>query len=173
MAPTAVAFDTLIKSQAGVVLASDESRLEHVSAVVRRVGEFMNAGRGGSGHYVATDEPAQFGGSGTAVDPAELLLVAVGASLSVTMTVHAALADVPIDAIDVSLAGSLDADRFFKPTAQKGGGFFDVRVNVSVETRATPAMARAVLDTALLASPVLRSIAAAPDVRLTVNGAAA
>lgn len=170
MASVPMAFDTMISAQARQVDAADAPSLEHVAATVRRVTGFTQIGRAASGHVVAVDEPTAFGGGGSAADPAELFLVAIGASLSVTLTVHASLSGVPLDTVEVELSGKLDAARFFRPSAANGGGFFDLEIAVAVTSAATPAAVRAIVDTALLASPVLRSIAAAPTVMLTVSG---
>ena len=173
MAYVPTALDTLTGEQAREVHAAKAPLPEHVAASVSRVTGFSNAGRSASGHAVPVDEPAAFGGGGTASDPAELLLIAVGASLSVTITVHASLAAVTIDAIDMALSGTLDAGRFFTPSDAVGGGFTGLRCAVAVGTRAAPGAVRRVLNTAILASPVLRSLAATPTVTLTVNGVAA
>ncbi len=170
---TPAAFAALMRSQSNAVATATEPTIEHVSASVRRVAGLTNAGRAGSGHHVAVDEPTQFGGSGAAADPAELMLVAIGASLSVTLTVHAALAGVPVEAIDIALSGQLDAGRFFMPVDKAGGGFSKVAISVSLTTHAAPARVRALFDNALLACPILRSVDAQPATSLTINGAPA
>ncbi len=173
MASTSTAFEDLMRAQADAVADASESTIEHVSASVRRVAGLTNAGRGGSGHDVAVDEPTQFGGGGAAADPAELLLVAVGASLSVTLTVHAALDGVTLDAIDIALSGQLDAGRFFAPVDEAGGGFSKVAIAAALTTSAAPARVRTLVDRALLACPVLRSVDTQPAISLTINGAPA
>lgn len=142
---------------------------EHVAAIVSRERRFANIGTGASGHELRLDEPTQFGGSGSGPDPAEALLIAIGSSLSVTLTVHAALAKLRLDHVDIALKGKLDPMRFFKPSDESGAGLYDFEVDVTLGGDAREEQLRALLDTALQASPVLRSIDAAPTVRLTVR----
>ncbi len=147
-------------------LGDEVDLIEHAAAKVRRVDGFTNRGVAASGHVVAVDEPKQFGGGGSAADPAELLLIAIGASLSVSLTVHAALREVKLDHIDVAIAGTMNGARFFRPTDAPGGGLTQLALVVTLTTTASDAEARSLLDQALLASPVLRSLAVRPDVRL-------
>ena len=159
----------LIKAQERAAADPASAPLERVSARVERACGFTNSGIGASGHSVAVDEPAEFGGGGQAVDPAELLLIAVGASLSVTLTVHAALQDVVLAGISVALSGTLDAARFYRPSAVPGGGFFDFCIEIAIDSTASRAVIERLVETAIKASPVLRSIAAKPTIHLTVK----
>lgn len=161
----------MIRRQAAACDPTPAVTFEHVATEVTRFAGFQNHGVSASGHVVAVDEPEQFGGGGTSADPAELLLVAIGASLSVTLTVHAALAGIVLDDIRLRLNGTLDAARFFYPSNGSGGGLVDFAIDIVLVTTATHETVSALLDRALLASPVLRSIAATPAVTLTVRAA--
>lgn len=163
----------MIKAQGRAAAGAAAVPLEQVSARVVRSTGFGNSGTGASGHSVAIDEPTAFGGGGQAVDPAELLLIAVGASLSVTLTVHAALQDIPLAGVSVALNGTLDAARFFNPSEAPGGGFFDVHIGIAIDSAASRATIDALVETALKASPVLRSIAAEPTFHLMLSDSAA
>ena len=164
-------FAARIREQADAHHATMGDHIEQVAARVCRAVGFANAGTSASGHRVAVDEPEQFGGSGTAPDPAELLLIAVGASLSVTLTVHAALTDIDLADVAVGLAGTLDADRFFDPSPAPGGGFVTLSVTVTLTTRAPRPAVQALLDRALQASPVLRALTTDPIVDLHIQEA--
>lgn len=89
-------------------------------------------------HVVIVDEPKAFGGEDNAANPAEMLLAALGASLSVTLRCHAALLDIAVDKITVELAGNLDIRGFFHADPAIRSGFQDIKLKVSVESQATP-----------------------------------
>jgi uncharacterized OsmC-like protein len=169
MPDTGKELAALIKAQARTASSAKPAPLEHVAARVVRIEAFNNRGTGASGHQVAIDEPAQFGGGGAAVDPAELMLIAIGASLSVTMTVHATLGEIPLTDVAISLRGTLDAGRFFAPSAAPGAGFSDLIIDIAIDSPATLDTLESLVATALQASPVLRSIEGKPTVNLTLG----
>jgi uncharacterized OsmC-like protein len=116
---------------------------------------------------VSLDEPVNFGGRGESPDPAEYLLAAAGASLSVTLTAHAALRGVELERVHVALRGEIDARPFFRPEARVGlPGVLNVEITLTVSTPAPRAAFREVLKMALAAAPVLRSLKRMPRVRV-------
>lgn len=161
-------FADLICRQAATCGPTVNTSFERVASEVTRVAGFSNQGKSASGHIVPVDEPEQFGGSGKSADPAELLLIAIGASISVTLTAHAAIAGIVLDDIRVELRGTLDAARFFYPIDAEGGGFVDLSLGIILVTATADETVKALLDRALLASPVIRSITAKPTVSLTI-----
>jgi uncharacterized OsmC-like protein len=89
-------------------------------------------------HLVVIDEPTSFGGEDSAANPAEVLLAALGASLSVTLRCHAALLGIAVGRISVELAGDLDIRGFFDADPAIRSGFQDIKLKVAVESQATP-----------------------------------
>lgn len=159
----------LIRAQSEAFERAAERPVEHVAAQVRRRGGFTNEGMAASGHRVILDEPVEFGGGGAAPDPAEAMLIAIGASLSVTLTVHAALAGIVLDEVEVALSGALDPARFFRPSSAAGGGIYDLKLSVGLAAREGEAALAAILNRAVQACPVLRSIDARPAIELSLR----
>jgi pyruvate dehydrogenase E2 component (dihydrolipoamide acetyltransferase) len=101
---------------------------------------------------------------GEAPDPAEHLLAAVGSSVSVTFTAHAALLGVAVEKVHVSLAAEIDAHKFFHPDAAARAGLLDIHLKLIVSSSAPRAQVRRVLREALCVAPVLRSLKRLPRV---------
>lgn len=138
--------------------------------VVRRDG-FQNEAVTPSGMRILLDEPAHFGGRGEAPDPAQYLLAAIGASLSVTLTAHAAMRGFGIDSIAVSLSASIDGRAFFHPGDGAPAGLLDLAVTLAVRSPEPEAAFRALFAKVLLATPVLQSLRDAPAIMLRYNEA--
>jgi uncharacterized OsmC-like protein len=88
-------------------------------------------------HVVIVDEPIGFGGEDNAANPAEVLLAALGTSLSVTLRCHAALLGIVVGRITVELAGDLDIRGFFDADPAIRSGFQDIKLKVAIESQAT------------------------------------
>jgi pyruvate dehydrogenase E2 component (dihydrolipoamide acetyltransferase) len=143
---------------------------ETVAVTVARENTFTHRARTSRGLALVLDEPEHFGGTGQAPDPAEALLAALGASLSVTLTAHAALAEIDVLEVAVALSGDIDGRSFFDPRgAFQHGGLLDVRAAVTITSRAPRPRVRALLDDAVRASPVLRSLRRRPRVTLLLK----
>ncbi len=139
-----------------------------VSVSVSRQARFTNIAAAG-GMTLRLDEPADFGGTGRTFDPAEALLAAVGASLSVTLTAHAALRALGIADIKMALAARIDGYSFFEPRAHPRAGLFDTKVEVLIVSDESPRDLRALFAEARRACPVLRSLKRAPRIALTLQ----
>ncbi len=150
-------------------IRSGEAERENVSALVERETGFQNRVVTGQGHGFLIDEPETFGGGGQAGDPAEFLLAAVGASLSVTMTAHAALRHIVINRLGIELAAWMDADSFFRPADGAVAGLQALQLVVRLDSAAERRVLDDLLATALAASPVVQSLRNAPDVRLIIE----
>ncbi|MBS0274757.1 MAG: OsmC family protein [Proteobacteria bacterium] len=147
-------------------VASAEHPVERASVRVRRAHRFTHDVETLTGLTCVIDEPADVGGGGSAPDPAELLLAAVGASLSVTMTAHAALRGLAIDSIDMHLTCEMNPKVFLKPRARAPNGIMKAQIEVELVSPMSLAEARALFSDALLASPVFRSLKRQPRVTL-------
>jgi uncharacterized OsmC-like protein len=144
----------------------DESALSNISLAVRRGARFTNTATTPSGLTIVLDEPAEFGGTGTRPDPAEHLLAAVGASLSVTLTAHAALRGWAIHGVEILLSSDLDGRSFFAPKAWPRAGLLNSRIEICVTAPLNRRQARSLLAETLRASPVFRSLKRRPKVAL-------
>lgn len=141
---------------------------EQVAIDVERVGGFEHVARTRGGHELKLDEPVAFGGQGAAPDPAEALLAAVGASFSVTLTAHAAMADVPIDHVRIAVTAMLDANAFFEPGTGTPG-LLDAEIDVELHSRAARDAIEALVARAMAASPVMGALAFMPRITLRLE----
>lgn len=144
--------------------AKQDSPRARVSVEVTREAPFRNVARTPAGLATTLDEPEDFGGLGELPDPAEQLLAAVAASLSVTFTAHAALLGVPVEHVHVSATGEIDAYKFFHPDSAGAAGLLDTRLTLTVKSSARRVEVRRVLRAALRAAPVLRSLKRLPGI---------
>lgn len=145
-----------------VSLGAPDSPPVHVAVKVARRGRFLHEATGASGQVVWLDEPAVFGGGGAHADPAEHLLAAVGASLSVTLTAHAALRGLSVSRIDMELEADLDERSFFAPRKWPRAGLQGARITLAISGALTDRQARSLVAEAVRAAPVLRSLKRRP-----------
>jgi pyruvate dehydrogenase E2 component (dihydrolipoamide acetyltransferase) len=150
-------------------MATGPDALEAVSVRVLRSARFSHTATTPRGLTLDIDEPVGFGGTGQAPDPAEYLLAALGASLSVTLTAHAAMRGLAIDHVEIATCAHIHAPSFFNPRSGKRPGLLDIDVVVILTSPMTKAQARGVLAEAVRASPVLRSLKRRPKVNLQLQ----
>lgn len=153
---------------ADTLLAADDPT-EGVSVEVVREHGFQNAAVTPTGQRILIDEPVHFGGSGAAPDPAQYLLAAIGASLSVTLSAHAAMRSIVIDGITMSLSATIDGRAFFHPGGAGDAGLLEMTATLRVTSPEDEATFRALLADVLLATPVLQSLKHAPRITLHYN----
>jgi len=73
------------------------------TAIARRVGKFRTEIQMGE-HRLTADEPASAGGDGAGPDPYDLLLAALGACISMTLSLYANRKGWPLEGVEVELA---------------------------------------------------------------------
>ena len=153
------------KTHAGV----DDSPVTNISVVVNRGKRFTNVATTPRGLSIEMDEPADFGGTGERPDPAEYLLAAVGSSLSVTLTAHAALRGLAIHSVEIALAADIDGRSFFAPRTWPRAGLLNMQIDITLTSDLSEARARALTAEVLRASPVFRSLKRRPKVTLALR----
>ena len=159
-----------ILEQADHALSGEAGPFEAVGAEVTRISVFSHVATTASGHRFDIDEPAGFGGTGKAPDPAQYLLAALGASLSVTLTAHAAMRDLVIDAIHVAVTGRIHGPSFFRPRSEEQPGILDVTVVLDLTTSLPQAVLDALVEDAVAASPVHQSLKPTPRLVVRAHG---
>ena len=125
-----------------------------------------------SGQTLRIDEPSDFGGTGATPDPAEVLLGAVGASISVTLTAYAAMREVSLDAVGIELSAAIDGRDFFEP-GKGEPGLLDLRITVHVQTAAAQDLIEALMADVIRTAPVLATLRTRPAIVLAYRPAAA
>lgn len=151
-----------------ISLGAPDSPPVRVAVNLARRGRFLNEAAGASGQRVWLDEPVAFGGGGAHADPAEHLLAAVGASLSVTLTAHAALRELAVSAIEMELGAELDERSFFAPRTWSRAGLQGARITVAIRGALTRREAASLMAEAVRAAPVLRSLKRRPAITWTL-----
>ena len=111
-----------------------------------------------AGLKLVVDEPVEFGGTGTAPNPAEVMMAALGASIEVTLRCYAEWLTIDVGEISVDLAGALDNRGFFGADPSVRSGF----PSISAAVRVTGTASRDELDALLAhverACPVLETL---------------
>ena len=150
-----VQLGELMRRYRSVALRGDAAQCaEHIAGTTVQEWGFRTEGQFGR-HLVLVDEPASFGGTDSAANPAELLLAALGASLSVTLRCHAALLGIDVGRIRVELVGDLDIRGFFDADPGIRAGFGDLRLHVHLESGASPESLARLMAAAERGCPVL------------------
>lgn len=160
-----MALRAILTGFADALLATDNPT-EGVAVEVSRVDGFQNLAVTPTGQKILLDEPEHFGGKGEAPDPAQFLLAAIGASLSVTLSAHAAMRDVVISRVDMSLSANIDGRAFFNPGCGAPPGLLDLALQLRVHSAASEAIFRGLLADVLLATPVLQTLKQMPTITL-------
>ena len=140
---------------------------EPIAGVTVQSGSMRVEGKFGR-HVVVVDEPIGFGGDDTAANPAEVLLAALGASVSVTLRCHAALLAISVGRIQVELAGDLDIRGFFDADPAVRSGFESLTLRVAIDSDATPDQLARLLAAADRGCPVLDVCRAATPISIEI-----
>jgi uncharacterized OsmC-like protein len=108
---------------------------------------------------VRADEPRVMGGDNTAMNPMELVLAALGMCQEIVYSAYAALMDIPLDAVHVSLSGQLDLREMFDLQHEAGAGFSKIRFETRLQSPANEAEIRKLVETVERCCPVLDTLA--------------
>lgn len=103
---------------------------------------------------VESDEPEGLGGADTAANPVEQLLGAFGNCLAVGYAANATAAGIEIRDLRVSIEGDLDLHTFLGLNPDGNAGFDSIRVNVSLDSDASPEALEALHAQVAKTSPV-------------------
>ena len=144
-----------------------EQCLERYRGTTRQVSGLRSEARFGKFTFTI-DEPAGFGGTDTAANPAEVLLGALGASLEVTTRVYAAYLGIPLEGVSVELAGNLDIRGFFDTDPAVRSGFDAIEAKIRIKSSASEADVARLLAKVERCCPVLETIRNGTPARLNV-----
>ncbi len=109
---------------------------------------------------VTVDEPPSLGGTDTAPNPVEYVLVALATCQEITYRAYATALGVPLESVSVTLEGSLDLRGFFAVSNDARPGFTGIRGAVRLKSVASPeelAKLKAVVDAHCPVLDILRS----------------
>lgn len=159
----------LMRQFRGVALRGNPAECaEPMSGVTRQVEGLKSEGTFG-GLKIVIDEPVVFGGTGSAPNPAEVALAALGASMEVTLRCYAEALGVPVQSISVALSGALDARGFFGTDPSVRPGFGPISATVTVESSASPEQVQALIKQVNQCCPVLDVFRSPQTVNVSLN----
>jgi len=87
-------------------------------------------------HLVDADQPVFLGGENIAPNPVEYLLHALDSCLTVTLVYHASVQGIPLEAVETSSEGDMNARGFFGISDKVNKGYERIRVNMRVKSNA-------------------------------------
>ncbi|MER9726633.1 MULTISPECIES: OsmC family protein [unclassified Mesorhizobium] len=122
-----------------------------------------------SGHNLVIDEPISFGGTGTAPNPAEVLLAAIGASIEVTARVYAEYMGIDVTSIGVDLSAKLNSQGFFGTKEGIRSGFHHISAKVNIVSNDKPETIAELLEIVQRCCPVLDNVRAPTEVMVTID----
>lgn len=105
------------------------------------------------------DEPRALGGSNSAANPMELLLAALGACQEILYSAYAALMEIPLDSVQVSVSGIMDLREMFDLKHECGAGYTKIRYQTRIESSAGEEQIRKLIETVERCCPVLDTLA--------------
>lgn len=156
----------VMEEQVAIARSGDREKcLERYAGETRQVEGLRSEGQFGR-HRTVIDEPTGFGGTDTAVNPAEMLLAAIGASIEVTCRVYAEYLGIPLDAVSVKLSGNLDTRGFFDTDANVRSGFDAITADIRIDSPASEDQIARLLDRVERCCPVLDTVRNGTPIRL-------
>lgn len=114
---------------------------------------------------VGADQPALLAGCNTAPNAAEHFLHALASCLNTTLVYHASVQGIPLEQVDVSAEGRLNARGFFGISDDVKRGYDDIRVDMKVRSPADVAT----LTKLAMYSPVYEMVSKAVPVDFTLT----
>ncbi len=103
---------------------------------------------------ITSDEPTSLGGTDTGPNPVEQLLGALGNCLAVGYAANATAAGITIDDLRIDLEGDLDLHTFLGLDPDGNAGYSQLRVQVHLDSDATPQQLDDLHQTVVGTSPV-------------------
>ncbi|RJT26721.1 OsmC family peroxiredoxin [Mesorhizobium waimense] len=113
------------------------------------------------------DEPVSFGGTGTAPNPAEAMLAALGASIEVTIRCYAEFMGIQVTSIGVDLSAELNNQGFFGVNDAVRSGFPAISAKVKIASIEKPDVIAELIGVAGRCCPVLDNVRHPTDVKLS------
>ena len=106
---------------------------------------------------MGVDEPPELGGKDTAMNPVELMLVALGTCQEIMYAAYAAVMGIELDSVTVDVKGYLDARGLFG-MAEVPAGYDKIRFDTNISSSASPEQIRQLIETVEAHCPVLDTL---------------
>lgn len=159
----------LMRKLRGVALRGNPAECaEPMSGVTRQVAGLRSEAAFGDMKMVI-DEPVVFGGTGSAPNPAEAALAALGASMEVTLRCWAEYLEIPVTSISVALSGALDSRGFFATDPSIRSGFGSINATLRVDSPAPAEQIEQLISRVQQCCPVLDLFRAPTPVTISLE----
>lgn len=121
---------------------------------------------------MTVDEPPELGGADAAMNPVELVLVALGTCQEIVYSAYAAFLGIQLDEVKVTLRGDLDARGMFGLDAAVPPGYRAIGYETQIRAAADEATIRRLVDVVENHCPLLDTLRRPipVDGRVTLNG---
>jgi len=121
---------------------------------------------------IIVDEPPDLGGTDTAANPVELLLVALGTCQEIMYGAYASVMGIQLDSVKVNLRGYLDLRGLFGMDAASPPGYQKIVFETLLDSPADRDALKKLVDTVESHCPVLDTLVRAIEVKgeVTING---
>jgi uncharacterized OsmC-like protein len=111
------------------------------------------------GNVIRSDEPDRIAGTGTGLNPAQLLLAAVGTCLSVGLAANATAKGIKIDDLEIEAEGEIDNILTFLGLSEEGHpGYKDVRLKVYLKSDSPSKVLKELIEYSVKTSPFCNTI---------------
>lgn len=104
------------------------------------------------------DEPPALGGKSAGPNPVELVLVALGTCQEIMYAAYAAVMDVKLDSVKVSLKGDIDLNGMFGLNKTSPAGFTKITFETNIESDADDEILKKLIETVESHCPVMDTI---------------
>lgn len=133
--------------------------LNHWSTRIKWLGGFRNEVYA-EGHTIRSDEPERVAGTGTGLNPAQLMLAAVGTCLSVGLAANATAKGIKIEDMEIQAEGEIQNILVFFGLSQEGQpGYENVKLKVYMKADAPPEVIKELTEYSVKTSPFCNTIA--------------
>ena len=141
-----------------------ETRLEEDVRCSAKVRDFAPMG---------VDEPPELGGSNSAMNPVELVLVALGTCQEIMYSAYAAVMGIPIDELKINVKGNLDLKGLFGMASDVPAGFQKITFETHIKSPADDASIIKLIEMAESHCPLLDTLTRPIEVtgKVIINGA--
>jgi len=148
---------------ASQVVFRAETQLEQDVRCSAKVRDFATMG---------VDEPVELGGGNTAMNPVELVLVALGTCQEIMVAAYASVMGVPIEELKISVKGNLDLKGLFGLESGVPAGFQKISYETRIKSPAEHASIVKLIETAESHCPLLDTLARPIEItgKLFING---
>ncbi|MGH8670427.1 MAG: OsmC family protein [Burkholderiales bacterium] len=120
---------------------------------------------------MAVDEPPSLGGADAAMNPVELMLVALGTCQEIMYAAYAAVMGIELDEVKVDVKGYLDLRGLFALDENVAAGYTKIQFETRIKSSADPEAIKKLADMVENHCPVLDTLTRAVEVsgKVTLN----